>query len=194
KGRVELDIATVVEDQVELDVLCPRTRHVSDVEFVSVGGQKVRWGAGPILEVADRVRGERRAAGFTVCFARVAPVGLPRSPVVAEALKVGVAVLRDDRGDAFGVPHRQSQAGRSAVVEDVDRITAEPQGIHETVDNVSQSVETVGELAPRGRFSLSETRKIGCDYAIAISQFGYEVPEHVAGGRKAVEQQNNWRV
>lgn len=81
EGWVECDVAAVVEDQVKLDVLSAGPRHIGDVEFVAIGRQAARISTGAILPVSDRVRRERGAAGIPVFGARLAPVGLPRTPI-----------------------------------------------------------------------------------------------------------------
>jgi hypothetical protein len=80
-----------------MDLRRVRSRHVGDVEFVAIGGQKIFVGSVSILPVSDRVRCERGSAGFPVRGAWIAPIRLPRPPFVAEPLSVGVTVLRDNR-------------------------------------------------------------------------------------------------
>jgi hypothetical protein len=65
-------------------------------------------------------RQKKGAQRRAVCVGRVLPVGADRVPAVAEALDIGIAVLRDDGGDALGVPRREAETGRRAIVEDID--------------------------------------------------------------------------
>jgi hypothetical protein len=55
-----------------------------------------------ILPASDFQSG-KGTQGITVLLARIFPVSANRSPVVAETLDIGVAVLRDQRRDAVVV-------------------------------------------------------------------------------------------
>src|SRR5690554_295725 len=93
ESRIQRNVVAVVEDQIKLDVLRAWARHVGDVKFVAIGRQVLLIRSGAILPVADRVRCERRSAGFPVARGWVAPIGFPWPPFVTETLDVGVAVL-----------------------------------------------------------------------------------------------------
>src|SRR5688500_17217572 len=90
KVRIERDVAAIVEDQIELDLIRSRPRQVSNVEFVAVGGQQSWIGSGAILPAPNRRRRERRSARFTVRGARLTPISLPRPPFVTESLDIGI--------------------------------------------------------------------------------------------------------
>ena len=71
----------------------------------------------------------------------VLPVGPDRVPALAQPFLIGVAVLRDDRGDPVGMLHREPEAGRRAVVEDIDGVAIEADDFGEAVDRSRDPVE-----------------------------------------------------
>jgi hypothetical protein len=119
-------------------------------------------------------------------FLPVRPDGVPS---VAEAFLVGVAVLGDDRGDAFRLPQGQAEPGRSAVVEDVECVTVQARRVGEAFQDVGQGLEGVGEGVPARHVGLPEAGQVGRDDVEAVSELRDQVPEHVAGAGVAVEQQ-----
>src|SRR5262249_22819798 len=96
------------------------------------------------------------------------PVALDGIPAAAESFLIGIAVLRDDRGDSLRVARRQAEAHRCAVVEDIDRITSEPGDGCETVDDVGEVIKGVLELRPVGRSGEAEARQVGGDYTVVV--------------------------
>src|SRR5690606_16032859 len=149
ESRVKRDIAAVIQDQVELDLLRAWPRHIGDIEFVSVGRQQARLGARAILPVPYRVRRQRGTAGFAVGRTRLAPIGLPRTPFVAQAFGIGVSVLGDDRRYTLRMLHRQTQADGSPVVEDVKREPVQVDCIDKPADYLGQGIEAVRERSSR---------------------------------------------
>ena len=119
-------------------------------------------------------------------FLPVRPDGVPP---VAEAFLVGVAVLGDDRGDAFRPPQGQAKPGRGAVVEDVKRVTVKARRVGEAFQDVGQGLEGVGKAVPARHVGLPEAEQVGRDDVEAVSELRDQVPEHVAGAGVAVEQQ-----
>src|SRR5690606_22769216 len=117
---IQRDVVAVVEDKIKLDVLRTRACHVRDDQFVTIGRQVLLIRSGAILPAADRVRGEGWTAGLPVRCAWVAPIGFPWSPLVAETLDVGVAVLRNNGRHLLGMTQRQTQPYRCTIVEDVE--------------------------------------------------------------------------
>ena len=116
----------------------------------------------------------------------VLPVGADRLPAVAQALFVGVAVLRNDRGDPVRMLDRQPEPCRRAVVEHVDGIAVEADGLGEAVDRLRDPVECVRPIRHVG---VAEARQIGRDDMESVGEQRDEVAEHMAGGREAVQQQ-----
>jgi hypothetical protein len=89
---------------------------------------------------------EKRADGLPVGGVWLLPVFLDRVPTGAQALLVGVAVLRDDRRDPLRPRQREPEADRRAVVENVDGVAAEADRVGEPLDDLRQVVEGVVEL------------------------------------------------
>src|SRR5262249_8026077 len=114
------------------------------------------------------------------------PVGADRVPAVAQTLRIGVAVLRNDRSDPVRMLHGETEAYGSAVVEDVDRVAIEADHLGEAVDHLSHPVEA---MTASWHLGISEARQVRSDEVEAIAQKRDQVPKHVAGGRKAMQQQ-----
>ena len=87
--------------------------------------------------------------------------------------------------------HREPEAGRRAVVEDIDGVAIEADDLGEAVDRLRDPVE--GMAAAR-HVGVAEARQVGGDDVEAIGQKRDEVAEHVAGAREAVQQQQLRRV
>src|SRR6516165_11268241 len=114
------DVALVVAEQVELYFISARSCEIEVVERIPVRRNRGRVGDA-VGVLPNRGLGRKQGAQrFAVCFGWVMPVCADRLPAVPEALDIRVAVLRDDRGDALGVPHREAETSRRAIVEDID--------------------------------------------------------------------------
>jgi hypothetical protein len=90
---------------------------------------------------------EECAQGLAVGGRGILPIGPDRGPTLTQPLLIGIAVLGDDRGDPVGVLHREPEAGRCAVVKDIDSITVEPDDFGEPIDDTSKIIEGVRKLA-----------------------------------------------
>jgi len=55
-------------------------------------------------------------------------------------------------------------------------------------------LERVSEGAARRHVGLPKRREIGSNEMKPVRELRDEIPEHVAGGRKAVQQKDRWRV
>ena len=135
---------------------------------------------------------EKRAQRLAVGLRRILPIGPDRVPAVAQPFLIGVAVLRNDRGDPVGMLHREPEAGRRAIVEDIDGIAIEADDFGETVDRCPRAGRSVWRAARH--VGLAEARQVGGDDMEAIGQQRDEIAEHVTGARKAMEQQQLRRV
>ena len=83
------------------------------------------------------------------------------------------------------------QAGRRAIVEDVDRKALQADHFGEAVDDAGDVVEGVGEVAPRRHVGLAEARQVGRHDVEAIRQLRDQIPEHVARARETMKQQQH---
>src|SRR5260370_893291 len=91
------------------------------------------------------------------------PIGLPRLPSCAEALLVGVAVLRDNRANAFRMLQGQPQAYGRAIVEDIECIAGEPVRVDEAVDHLGEMVETIVKPRARRRDGVANAWQVRCE-------------------------------
>jgi hypothetical protein len=87
---------------------------------------------------------------------RIAPVSLDRVPEVGDPLFVGVAVLDDQRRDALGVPGREPEPDRSAIVHDVEGVPLEAERVRQLLDHVGVVVERVRKVVPVGHGAVAE--------------------------------------
>ena len=94
-----------------------------------------------------RLRLEEGAQRLTVCGRSVLPIGPDRIPAVAQALLISVAVLRDDRGDPIRMLDREPEPGRRAIVERIDGVAVEADGLGEAVDRLCNPGERVPLIA-----------------------------------------------
>src|SRR5262249_34270793 len=109
------DVALVVAEQVELYFVSARSCEIKVVERIAVRRDRGRVGDAMGVLPDRCLRRKKGAEGSAVCFRRVLPVGADRGPAVAEPLEIRIAILRDDRGDALGVPHREAETSRRAI-------------------------------------------------------------------------------
>jgi len=126
------------------------------------------------------------AQDLTVGRRGILPIGPDRIPSVAETLVIGIAILRDDRGDPVRMPDGEPEASGRAVIEHVDGVAVEADDVGEAVDRAGEPVEGGAALRCVG---FAEAGQIGGDNVVAIGQQWDEIAEHVARAREAMQQQ-----
>src|SRR5262245_8087468 len=149
--RVQRNIAGVVEEQIELDLVVAGPSEQRRVERIALGRDQRRVLDAVHVLPPGRLWREEVAERGAVVWRRFLPVALDRVPAPAQPHLVGVAVLGDDRRDPLRVAHRETESHRRAVVEDVDGKADEPDHRREPVDDVGEVIEGVRELRPVGR-------------------------------------------
>ena len=97
EGRVERDVALVITEQIELHLIRAWPRQIEIVEGLAVRRDRRRVRNAVRILPVRRLRRQEGAQCFAIGRRRVLPVGPDRSPAVAQALLVGIAILRDDR-------------------------------------------------------------------------------------------------
>src|ERR1700722_82655 len=124
KLRVKRNVAPVVMEEVELDVLVAGTIQQRLVmrPIIRIDTGDVGYAVG-VLELGGRGR-NKKAQRLTVCVRTVGPVGLDWIPEFLETLLVGVAILNDKRGDAIRVLEGEAITDGRAVVHEIHRIFA----------------------------------------------------------------------
>src|SRR5215467_13337446 len=101
--RVQRDIAGVIEEQVELDLVVAGPSEQRRVERIALGrDQRLVLYTMHVLPLGCLGR-EEAAQRRAILGRGFLPVALDRVPALAEPLLIGVAVLRDDRGDSLRV-------------------------------------------------------------------------------------------
>src|SRR5262249_24109547 len=110
EGRVQRDIALVVAEQVELGVSGARASQIEIVEVLAIRRHHGWIGNAMRVLPAGRLRSEEGTERVSVRRRRVLPIGLDRTPPLAQTLLIGVAVLRDDLGDPLRVAHRKPES------------------------------------------------------------------------------------
>ena len=124
-GRVELDVAVVVQRQGDLRLLAARLVEEVLVEGPPVGGDQLRrTGALLVLPAGHGQLQEPPDVSFGARDSGAVGDHLPGQG--RQALAVGVGVLRDQAGDPLRVPGRQPEADRPAEVEDVHHEPVQP--------------------------------------------------------------------
>src|SRR6202044_1365942 len=120
--------------------------------------------------------------------------GPDRSPAVAEAFLVGVAVLRNDGGYPLGMTGGESEAGRRAVVKDIHGKAIEADDFAKALDHASDLVERVIELISGRHVGLTEPGKVRRDHMKSVGEERDKITEHVSRAREAVQQQKLQRA
>jgi hypothetical protein len=185
---IQRDVALVVAEEVELHFISARSCEIEVVERIPV--RRNQGGVGDAVGVlphrcCGRKKGAQRRA---VCFGRVLPVCADRIPAVAEALEIRIAILRDDGGDALGVPHREAETSRRAIVEDIEGEALKSDHFSEAVDSPRDVVEGIAELGPFRHVRLAKPGQIGRNDMKSVGELRNEIAEHVACSWKAVQQ------
>ncbi len=119
KLRIERDIGRIVAEKIKLGLVHSRPSHVEVIKRIAVRGNK--HGIGDAMRVLPigSLRGEKASESVAVSRRRILPVGANRVPAFAEALLISIAVLGDNRCDAFRIFKRHPRPCRGTVVEDV---------------------------------------------------------------------------
>src|ERR1700728_5095830 len=86
---------------------------------------------------------QQRAKRLAIRLRSLLPVGADRIPSFAQTLFVSVAVLRDDRGDPFGMLNGKPEARWRAVIEYVHGKPVETDHLGETPNDLCDVVERV---------------------------------------------------
>src|SRR6266700_4336729 len=185
---IQRDVALVIAEEVELHFIGARSCEIEVVERIPVRRNRGRVGDA-VGVLPDRCLGRKKGAqGCAVCFGRVLPVCADGGPAVAEALDIRIAILRDDGGDALGVPHREAETSRRAIVEDIDGEAVKSDHFSEAVNSPRDIVEGVVELGPFRHVRLAKPGQIGRNHMKSVGALRNEIAEHVACSWKAVQQ------
>jgi hypothetical protein len=70
--------------------------------------------------------------------------------------------------------------------------TRETDHLGEAIDDIRDILERVSECAARRHVGLPKRRQVGSDDAKPVRELRDEIAEHVAGGGKAMQQENRW--
>ncbi len=65
------------------------------------------------------------------------PILFASLPLLAQTFLIHVSVLRDDGGDALGMPHSQSEADRGAVIKDIHGKLRQSDSLCKLIDDAS---------------------------------------------------------
>src|SRR5215472_11033161 len=118
------------------------------------------------------------------------PVFLDRIPTLAQTFFISIAILRNDSSDSLGVGQREPKPDGSSVVEDVNRMSINTEGLCEPVDDLGHVLKTVAELFAVRGVGKAEAWKIRRQQMVAVSQGWNEIAKHVRRSRKTVQQQD----
>src|SRR5690606_41038834 len=118
------------------------------------------------LPFADGLGCKRRPASLTVGFARIAPVVFPWSPLVAETVNVGVAVLSDNCRHSLRMTHCKPQACRGSIIKDVKGILFQRESLSKPLNDISKGIKGIGKVTSFGSICLPEPRQVGRDQPV----------------------------
>src|SRR6476660_5106356 len=113
----------------------------------------------PVLPLCGlrRQEGAQRRAVFR---RGIFPICLDWVPAVAQPLFVGVAILRNQSGDALWMTQRQSKAHRCTVVEDVESVPDKAEDLGKALHDLSQMIESVFLFSAIRRLREAETWQV----------------------------------
>src|SRR5215813_10684363 len=183
---VERDIALVITEQVELQLIGAGPGQIKVIEGVAVGRNQGRVGYAVRVLPVSCLRREEGAERCSVRLRRVLPIGTDRSPALAETFLVRVAVLRDDGRDPLGVADGKPEARGRAVVKNIKREAIEADDFRKPLDDAGDVVERVAEFIAWRHVRLTEAGKVGRDHVKSVSKKRDQVPKHMARAREAV--------
>src|SRR5262245_62041470 len=86
------------------------------------------------------------------------------------------------------MPHREAEASRRAIIEDIDGEAVKPDHLSEAVNSRRDVVEGVAELGPFRHVRLAKSGQIGRNHTKSVGELRNKMAEHVAGSWKAVQQ------
>src|SRR5437879_2889287 len=135
--RIQGHVAPVVAEKVKLHFISAGTRQVKIIEVLAIRRYHRLVGNAVRVLPASRLRSEEGAERLSVRLRRVLPIGLDRTPALAEAFLVGVAVLGDNAGDPLGVTDGEPETRRRAVIKDVHGKPIEADDLGKAVDHAS---------------------------------------------------------
>lgn len=144
--------------------------------------------------MAHALQVENLAYRITILGRGMAPVTTDRRPGVAEAFFIRIAVLRDDRSDTFWACHREAKTGGRTVVENIESITLQVQGVGESEESFGERVEGVFVVTLGGNIRETEARQIRRDDVITVGEAGDQFAELKGRGGEAVQQKNDRRI
>ena len=147
KLRIKRHVAFVVTDEVELNLSTLRAIQQSLVE-------KDGFRRNALLGIGDAVmilpasgfQGGKAAEDIPVLLSWIFPVGSDRSPVFAQTFLIGVSILGDDGRNSLRVIQSETEPGRGAIVEDVDRKLPQADLLREFADDLGQMLKRIGEF------------------------------------------------
>ena len=134
------------------------------------------------------------AKRLTVGLRGVLPIGANRIPALAQALLIGIAILRDDRRDPLRMLHRQAESRGRAVVEDIDREALKPITSVKRSITSARVIEGVVELRAAGMSDWPKPGRSGATSVKSVRQQRNQIAKHMAGAREAMKQQELRRV
>src|SRR5215472_3680749 len=146
KLGIQGDVARVVEKEVELDLVDAGTSQKRRIQFV-----RFRRNEGCLR---DSVRvlplrglgGKKLPQSSAILGRGLLPIFLDGVPALAQALFVSVAILGNDRRDALGISQGEAEADGNTIVEYVDRVATETDGLRKAIDDRGEIAERVAKV------------------------------------------------
>src|SRR6516225_7068780 len=136
KGWIERHIGAIVKKEIELDLGVAGSIQTQLVQHPSGRVQEARVLHAILVLPLGRFRVHQETNCFTILGCRLVPVFLDRVPELQKTLVIRVAVLNDQRLNAFGVTESKTIANRRTVVHHVHRIVFQAEMFDKSVHNV----------------------------------------------------------
>lgn len=173
------------------DIRISRSIQVGLIERVGVWADQCRiLDAFVVLPARGFDRQQRLLLHFAICRTVVIPELFDRIPESANTFKIGVSILNQERAYTLRMLDGQLEPDRSAVVHQIERVSINLQADEQLVYQVRGTLEAVLVLLRTRRRALSESRKVGGNDSILVSQPRDELSIHLAGSGKSMQQHN----
>src|SRR5580698_3074063 len=191
KGRIERHIGAVVIKQIELNLVVAGAIQAKLVQRPSRGVQKTSVLHTIFILPPRRLRGNQESNSFPILRSRILPVFLNRIPELQKTLIVCVAVLNDERLNAFGVTESKTIPDGRPIVHHIHRVLLQSEIFNKTVDGRHQILKSVRILFVIEHGRQSKAGEIGRNNTEGAGEPRNKITEHVRGRRKSMQKEKD---
>src|ERR1700678_2684803 len=165
KLGIEFDVGFIVSDEIELNLCALGAIKQGLIEENGFRSDPLlRIGDAVVILPAGRLKCLEFAQRITVFLGRVLPIRLYRSPVLAEAIYVGISVLRYDRRDSLWKTKCHAKTRRGTVIKNVNRELFKADLLNKVAHHLGNIRKSVLENIMSRSIGKTETGEVGSDH------------------------------